>query len=53
MPDMADLPEVLHVLDVLLRRLSDGERLPPALVKLETRTRTNTIPYGIEASAAG
>jgi len=34
MPDKADLPEVLRVLDVLLRRLSDGERLPLALVKL-------------------
>jgi len=27
-----DIPEVLHVLDVLLRRLFDGERLPLALV---------------------
>ena len=34
LPDKADLPEVLRVLDVLLRRLSDGERLPLALVKL-------------------
>jgi len=34
MPDKADLPEVLRVPDVLLRRLSDGERLPLALVKL-------------------
>jgi len=34
MPDKAELPEVLRVLDVLLRRLSDGERLPLALVKL-------------------
>jgi len=34
MPDKADLPEVLRVLDVLLRRLPDGERLPLALVKL-------------------
>jgi len=37
MPDKADLPEVLRVLDVLLPgrgRLSDGERLPLALVKL-------------------
>jgi len=34
MPDKADLPEVLRVLDELLRRLSDGERLPLALVKL-------------------
>jgi len=34
MPDKADLPEVLRVLDVLLRRLSDSERLPLALVKL-------------------
>ena len=33
MPDKADLPEVLRVPDVLLRRLSDGERLPLALVK--------------------
>ena len=33
-PDKAGLPEVLRVLDVLLRRLSDGERLPLALVKL-------------------
>ena len=33
MPDKADLPEVLRVLDVLLRRLPDGERLPLALVK--------------------
>jgi len=33
-PDKADLPEVLRVLDVLLRRLSDGERLPLALVKI-------------------
>ena len=32
--DKADLPEVLRVPDVLLRRLSDGERLPLALVKL-------------------
>jgi len=28
MPDKADLPEVLRVLDVFLRRLPDGERLP-------------------------
>ena len=34
MPDKADLPELLRVLDVLLRRLSDGERPPLALVKL-------------------
>ena len=34
MPDKADRPEVLRVLDVLLRRLSDGERLPLAVVKL-------------------
>ena len=34
MPDKADRPEVLRVLDVLLRRLSDGERLLLALVKL-------------------
>jgi len=34
MPDKANLPEVLRVLDVLLRRLSDVERLPLALVKL-------------------
>jgi len=34
MPDKADLPEVLRVLDVLLHRLSDGERLPLSLVKL-------------------
>jgi len=34
MPDKADLPEILRVLDVLLHRLSDGERLPLALVKL-------------------
>jgi len=34
MRNKADLPEVLRVLDVLLRRLSDGERLPLALVKL-------------------
>jgi len=34
MPDKADLPEVLRVLDVLLHRLSDGECLPLALVKL-------------------
>ena len=33
-PDNADLPEVLSVLDVLLRRLPDGERLPLVLVKL-------------------
>ena len=33
MPDKAGLPEVLHVLDVLLRRLSVGGRLPLALVK--------------------
>ena len=33
-PDKADLPKVLRVLGVLLRRLSDGERLPLALVKL-------------------
>ena len=32
MRNKADLPEVLRVLDVLLRRLSDGERLPLALV---------------------
>jgi len=35
MPDKADLPEVLRVLDVVLRRLSDGERLPLALVKFK------------------
>ena len=34
MPDKADLPAVLRVLDVSLRRLSDDERLPLALVKL-------------------
>jgi len=34
MPDKAGLPEVLRVLNVLLRRLSDGERFPLALVKL-------------------
>ena len=42
MPDKADLPEILRVLDVLLRRLSGGERPmrirtfehPLALVKL-------------------
>jgi len=34
MPGKADLPEVLRVLVVLLRRLSDGERLPLASVKL-------------------
>jgi len=33
-PDKAGLPEVLHVLDVLLRRLPDGKRPPLALVKL-------------------
>ena len=33
-PDKAGLHEVLRVLDVLLRRLSDGERLPLAFVKL-------------------
>ena len=37
MPDKADLPAVLRVLDVFLRRLSDGERLPLALVKLVRR----------------
>jgi len=34
MPDKADLPEVLRVLDMFLRRLSHGERLRLALVKL-------------------
>ena len=34
MPDKASRPDVLRVMDVLLRRLSDGERLPLALVKL-------------------
>ena len=34
MPDKADLPAVLRVLDVSLRRLSDDEHLPLALVKL-------------------
>ena len=34
MPDKAGLPGVLRVLDVSLRRLSDSERLPLALVKL-------------------
>ena len=34
MPDKAELPEVLRVLDVLLRRLPDGERLQLALVKI-------------------
>ena len=34
MPDKADLPEVLRVLDVLLRSLPDGERPPLALVEL-------------------
>ena len=34
MPDKAELPEVLRVLDVLLHRLPDGERPPLALVKL-------------------
>ena len=34
MPDKADLPAVLRVLDVSLRRLSDDERLPLALVEL-------------------
>jgi len=34
MPDKADFPEVLCVLDVLLRRLPDCGRLPLALVKL-------------------
>ena len=34
MPDKADLPEVLRVLDVFLRRLPDGKRPPLALVKL-------------------
>ena len=34
MPDKANLPEVLRVLDVLLRKLPDGERFPLALVKL-------------------
>ena len=34
MPDKADFPEVLRVLDMLLRRLSDGERLPLSLVNL-------------------
>ena len=33
-PSKTDLPEVLHVLDVLLRRLPYGERFPLALVKL-------------------
>jgi len=34
MPDKADLPAVLRVLDVMLRRLSYDERLPLALGKL-------------------
>jgi len=34
MLNKADLLEVLRVLDVLLRRLPNGERLPLALVKL-------------------
>ena len=34
MPDKTDLLEVLRVLDVLLRRLFDGELLPLALVEL-------------------
>ena len=34
MPNKADLPAILCVLDVPLRRLSDDERLPLALVKL-------------------
>ena len=33
-PDKADLSEVLRVLNVLLRRLSDGKRPPLALFKL-------------------
>ena len=37
MPDKADLPEVLRVLDVLLRRLSDGERQAREAVRRRTR----------------
>jgi len=33
MPDKTDLLEVLRVLDVLLRRLSDDKRLPLAVIK--------------------
>jgi len=44
MPDKADLPEVLRVLDVLLRRLPDGERFPWALVKLAQRKIRNEKP---------
>ena len=37
MPDKADLPEVLRVPDVLLRRLSDGERQAREAVRRRTR----------------